>query len=81
MSKHNEMTVQESLEIDQQEFEKTVARRYSEYEQYEADCAERGKLSEVIRWANTARSKALVLDQFLKGQPNRFISDGEVEII
>jgi len=81
MDEKQHMTIQESFEIDDEDFVAAVKRRYAEYEEIDADWVEKGKLKEVLKWVNTAHAMAFALDQFLRGLPTVYISeDGEFDL-
>lgn len=76
------MTVQESFELDIEDFVSAVTRRYSEYEEIDEWWVTKGRLEEVIKWANEAYYRAFALDQFLRGLSTVYISeDGEFDLV
>jgi|APSaa5957512535_1039671.scaffolds.fasta_scaffold575368_2 hypothetical protein len=82
MDEKQHMTIQESFEIDDEDFVAAIKRRYAEYEEIDADWVEKGKLKAVLKWVNTAHGMAFALDQFLRGQPTVYISeDGEFDLV
>ena len=82
MDDKQHMTLQESFEIDGEDFEAAVKRRYAEYEEIDADWVEKGKQEEVFKWVNEAYYRAFALDQFLRGLPTVYVSEeGEFELV
>ena len=82
MKEKQYMTLQESFEIDSEDFVAAIKRRYAEYEEIDADWVEKGKEEEVLKWANKAYYQAFALDQFLNGLPTVYISeDGEFDLV